>query len=128
MKRPIINLLMAAVMLGAFALVSLAQDGRERITFPKGKTSASRTRTVTADGGSITFIVKARKGQRMHFTVDSDVAVNIELSEVGKQDFTLRSEPGDPNEFIVKKTNDHYITVTNVGTSNAQIKLNISLK
>jgi cytoplasmic iron level regulating protein YaaA (DUF328/UPF0246 family) len=128
MKKPIYSLLAAAIMIGAFALVSVAQDGRERITFAKGKTAAAFTRTISGDGGAITFIAKARKGQRMHFTVESDSALNIELSEYRKQDFTIRSEPNEPNEFIVKNTYDHYITVVNTTGSAAKFTLRISIK
>lgn len=128
MKKTLTKLLMAVTIMGAFAIVSFAQDGRERVRFAKGKTSAVVTRTLSGDSGVITFLVRARKGQRMHFTIESEAAVNIELSESGAQDFSLRSEVGEPNEFIVRATKDHFITVVNPTQAKTKITLRLSVK
>lgn len=129
MKNTMIKSLAILMLLAMFNLIASAQDGRERVRFARGKTSAEVTRTVSADSGVITFILNARKGQRMHFTVDSDVDdLGITLSEAGQQDFTLESGMGEPNEFIVNKTGDHYITVVNHSNSDAEITLRISIK
>ena len=98
------------MMLAMFNLITFAQDGRERVRFAKGKTSAELNRTVSADSGVITFIVNARKGQRMHFTVDSDVDdLGITLSEAGKQDFTLES--GTVNRMNLSSKKQAIITL-----------------
>lgn len=129
MKNTTIKSLAVLMMLAMLNLIAFAQDGRERVQFARGKASANTTRTVSADSGVITFILNARKGQRMQFTVDSDVEdLGITLSEAGKQDFTLESETGEPNEFIIKKTGDHYITVVNHSDTKAEITLRVNIK
>lgn len=128
MKKLMIKSLAVLMLLAMFNLITFAQDGRERVKFAKGKTSITLNRILSADSGVITFILKARKGQRMNFTVDSDEDVSISLSEAGKQDITLESGVGEPNEFMIKKTGDHFITVVNNSEADAEITLNVVIK
>jgi len=80
--------------------------------------------------GSIDFIINARKGQTMDFTVgydfkDSDVEAF--LTEPGSQDISLSSGPKAPNEFVLKKTGDHNLTVKNTTKKKITITLYLDI-
>lgn len=97
----------------------------ERVQFKKGESSAMLTREIPANG-SIDFIINARKGQTMDFTIgydfkDSDVEAF--LTEPGLQDISLSSGPKAPNEFVIEITGDHRLTVNNM----TQKKITITL-
>ena len=86
-----------------------------RVQFSKGETSAVVTRDIPANG-TVDFIVNVKKGQTLEYTVgydfkDSDIEAF--LTEPGMQDISLSSGPKSRNEFVVKKSGDHRITVNN---------------
>jgi hypothetical protein len=94
---------------------AVARSNRERVRFAKGKTSTTLTREIPADGW-IDLIINAKKGQAMGFTVGYDFKnsdIQAYLTEPGLQDISLSSGPKKTNEFVIKKTGDHYITVKN---------------
>ena len=68
------------MMLAMFNLISFAQDGRERVRFARAQLRLTLKRTLSADSGVITFIVNARKGQIMNFTVDGAEDIGVSLS------------------------------------------------
>ncbi len=72
----------------------------------------SLERTVKANS-SYDFILNIRKGQIMEFSFEGGKALEMFLTEPGLQDISLTSGPGEPNEFLVKKTGDHRITINN---------------
>jgi len=99
----------------------------ERVQFKKGESSAMLTREILPNG-SIDFIINARKGQTMSFTVgydfkDSDVEVF--LNEPDLQDISLFAAPKAPYEFVVKKSGDHRLIVSN--TTNKKITITLYL-
>jgi hypothetical protein len=99
----------------------------ERVSFTGGTADATLTREIRA-GDSIDFIINARKGQTMGFTVgydfkDSDIQAF--LTEPGKQEISLYSGPKAPNEFVIKKTGDHRLRVTN--TTRKEITMTLYL-
>ncbi|MBK7394590.1 MAG: hypothetical protein IPI64_15065 [Chloracidobacterium sp.] len=66
--------------------------------------------------GSIDFLMNVQKGQTMECTVgydfdDSDI--DAFLYEPGSQAVSVSSGPKEPNEFLVKKSGDHRLTVDN---------------
>ncbi len=112
-------------------LISQAVPKRkiERVRFAKGKTSIVLTRTILADG-SMDFIINAKKGQTMDFTVgydfrDSDI--ESFLTEPGLQDISLSSGPKKRNEFAIRKTGDHVITVNNTTRKKITIALYLDI-
>lgn len=103
---------------------------REKVQFAKGKTDTALTRDIPANG-SIDFIINAKKGQTMGFTVgydfkDSDVEAF--LTEPTVQDISLSSGPKKPNEFVVQITGDHRLTVTNKTGKKITITLYLDIK
>jgi hypothetical protein len=103
--------------------------GGERVRFAKGETSTTLTREIPANG-SIDFIITANKGQTMGFTVgydfkDSDIQAF--LTEPGLQDISLSSGPKKPNEFVIKKTGDHRLTVNNMTRKKITMTLYLNL-
>ena len=113
------------MMLAIFNFTLLAQDGRERIKFAKGKSSITLKRFVSGNAGTITFILSAKKGQIMNFTIDGKADLGISLSDAGAQDAILESEPGEPNEYQIAKTGNHYITVVNRSNKKASFTLTV---
>jgi hypothetical protein len=107
-----------------------ATNTKETVRFAKGATSTTLTRTIAASG-SIDFIINAKKGQKMNFTVgynfkDSDVEAF--LTEPGLQDISLTTGPKNPNEFIVKSTGNHRLTVNNTTAKKISITLYLSIQ
>lgn len=97
------------------AAATSAQDRDVRVRFSRGETSAQVTHRIAARG-SVNFLINARRGQTLGFTVGydfSDRDLNIYLLEPGGQDFSLTAAAKEPKEFAVKKTGDHTISVTN---------------
>lgn len=88
----------------------------ERVEFAAGKTETHLKRAVPANG-SIEFVFNARSGQRMNYSANydggSDTDLELFLTEPGLQDISNASAANEPNEFIIKKSGDHRITVQN---------------
>ncbi|HYE13212.1 MAG TPA: hypothetical protein VD968_02095 [Pyrinomonadaceae bacterium] len=88
----------------------------ERVQFAAGKTETTLTRTIPANN-SIDFVLNAQSRQRMQYSViyddGSDTDIEVFLSEPGSQDISKTSDANQNNEFIIKKTGDHRITVQN---------------
>lgn len=101
----------------------------ERVQFKKGESSAMLTREILPNG-SIDFIINVRKGQTMSFTVgydfkDSDVEVF--LNEPDLQDISLFAAPKAPYEFVVQKTGDHRLIVSNTTKKKITITLYLDI-
>ena len=108
---------------------SFQNSTSEIVKFKKGESSAMLTREIPANS-SINFIIDARKGQTMDFTIgydfkDSDVEAF--LTELGSQDISLSSGPKAPNEFVLKKTGDHRLTVNNTTKKKITITLYLDI-
>jgi hypothetical protein len=100
-----------------------------RVQFARGESSVSLTKTIAANG-SLDFLINAKQGQTMSFTVgydfkDSDV--RVVLIEPGRQDGSLQSGPKKPNEFRLRKTGDHRLTVTNTTRKKITITLYLDI-
>lgn len=98
---------------------------KERVRFAKGASSASLTRTIAATG-SIDFIFKAKKGQKMDITIGydfNDSDVQGFLTEPGLQDIALTAEPKKPYEFVVNTSGNHRLTVNNTTAKKITITL-----
>lgn len=100
-----------------------------RVQFARGESSVMLTKTIAANG-SLDFLINAKKGQTMSFTVgydfkDSDVKAF--LTEPGMQDSSLQLEPKEPQEFRLKKTGDHRLTVRNTTRKKITITLYLDI-
>lgn len=100
-----------------------------RVQFARGESSVSLTKTIAANG-SIDFLINAKKGQTMSYTVgydfkDSDVEAF--LTEPGLQDISLQSGPKEPKEFRIKKSGDHRLTVNNTTRKKITITLYLDI-
>ncbi len=103
--------------------------GSVRVQFARGETSVMLTKTIAANG-SLDFLINAKKGQMMSFTVgydfkDSDVEAF--LTEPGLQDISLQSGPKENKEFRIKKTGDHRLTVNNTTRKKITITLYLDI-
>jgi hypothetical protein len=103
---------------------------KETVRFAKGANSTRLTRTIAASG-SIDFIINAKKGQKMGFTVgydfdDSDV--DAFLTEPGLQDISLTTSPQKPNEFVMKNTGHHRLTMNNTTAKKITITLYLAIE
>ena len=101
----------------------------ERVRFGKGETSAMLTREIPANG-SVDFIISAKKGQTLGFTVGYDFKdrdVEAFLTEPALQDISLTSGPKEPKEFVVKKNGDHRLTVNNTTGKKITITLYLDI-
>lgn len=129
MKNLMIKGSAVLIMLAMSNFTLFARDGRERVKFAKGATSAVLTRTVSSNMGSTTFILYVKKGQIMNFSVDENAAdLGISLSDAGSHDAILESASGEPNEYQVAKSGDHFITVVNRSKRKASFTLRVVVK
>lgn len=125
MKKLLFKSSAVLILLAMFNLTLTAQDGRERVRFSKGKSSVTLKRHVSGNAGSITFILYAKRGQIINFTVDGNADLGVSLSDAGSQDAILESAPGEPNEYQIAKTGDHFITVVNRSNKGASFTLRV---
>lgn len=102
----------------------------ERVKFAKGEVSTSVTKEIPANG-SVEFIINAKKGQTMGYTIgydfrDSDIEAF--LTEPGLQDVSKTSGPKDRNEFVVKRSGDHRLMVNNTTKKKVTITLYLDIE
>ncbi len=64
----------------------------------------------------------------MVFSFDGSDKLGMILTEPGLQDISLESGPGEPNEFVVKKTGDHRITINNQSGKPMKFTLGVFIK
>ncbi len=107
-----------------------ADAGGERVRFAAGETSTYLERNIPANN-SHEFIINAKKGQTIGFTVaydfkDSDITVY--LGEPGDQDTSIPSAPKAPQTFVVKKSGDHRLEVTNTTKKKVTITLSLEIE
>lgn len=103
---------------------------KETVRFAKGATSASLTRTIDASG-SMDFIINAKKGQRMNFTIGydfNDKDVEGFLTEPGLQDISLTAGPKAPHEFVINTSGNHRLTVNNTTAKKITITLYLDIE
>jgi len=97
----------------------------ERVRFAAGETSASVTKVIPANG-AIAFLFNVKKGQTIEYTVDYDFKesdLRVYLGEPGDQDASIPSASKAPQKFVVKKSGDHMLEVTNTTRKKATITL-----
>ena len=102
----------------------------ERVKFAAGETSTYLERNIPAND-SHEFIINAKKGQTIGFTIgydfkDSDITVY--LGEPGDQDNAIPSAPKAPQTFVVKKSGDHRLEVTNTTRKKITITLYLDIE
>ncbi|MEK7725159.1 MAG: hypothetical protein AAB336_12460 [Acidobacteriota bacterium] len=105
-------------------------DNGIRVQFAKGETSTSVTKDIPANG-SVDFLINVRKGQTMGYTVgydfkDSDIEAY--LGEPGDQDASIPVAPKAPQTFVVKKSGDHFLEVTNTTKKKVTITLYLDVE
>ncbi|MFZ1701918.1 MAG: hypothetical protein WBO10_05210 [Pyrinomonadaceae bacterium] len=105
-------------------------SGSVRVQFKKGETSTTIPKDIPAEG-SVDFLMNVQKGQTIGYTVgydfkDSDVEAF--LTEPGLQDISKTSGPKAPQEFVVKKTGDHRLTVNNTTRKKITITLYVDVE
>ena len=103
---------------------------KETVRFAKGATSATLTRTLAASG-SLDFVINAKKGQKMDFTIGydfEDTDVEGFLTEPGSQDISLTTGPKAPNEFVVNRSGNHHLTLNNTTAKKITITLYLNIE
>lgn len=128
MKNKSIRFSAMLMMLGLFAIASFGQK-TERVKFAKGETSGYYTRTLPAQG-SIDFIVNAKAGQFMDYTVAYDFNksdIGAFLTEPNLQDISQTPKIDERNVFPVNTGGDHRITVNNMTRKSVTITLYIQV-
>lgn len=101
-----------------------------RVQFARGETSTSMTKDIPANN-SVNFIIGMKKGQKMNFTVGYDFKdddIYTALYEPNTKDVTLSSGPKEPQEFDVKMSGDHRLTVTNSTGKKVTITLYLDIE
>lgn len=101
-----------------------------RVQFARGETSTSITKDIQANG-SVDFLINARKGQILDYTIgydfkDSDIEAF--LTEPGLQDTPKSSGPKERQEFVVKRSGDHRLTVNNTTGKKVTITLYLNIE
>ena len=104
-------------------------NSTERIQFAAGKTDGYWTRDIPANG-SIDFVINAKKGQTMGYTIgydfkDSDLQGF--LTEPGLQDISQTANPKETKEFTINKTGDHRLTVNNMSSKKVTFTLYLDI-
>jgi hypothetical protein len=128
MNKMMMKSFAALMMLGAFAIVSFAQD-RETVKFPKGKTSVTMQKNIGEIPDIRTLEIKAQKGQKLTFKVDSKATdYKITFSRDGEHDFEFEAKTGESKEYKVLKNGTYYITLANYESKSVPFRITVSLK
>ena len=99
-----------------FAGFAFAQTNKtETVKFARGVSDAMLTRTIPANG-SITFVINARAGQTMGFTVgydfkDSDIVASLVPPRT--TNVTWSGGPKETNEYEIQDSGNHKLKVKN---------------
>jgi len=104
---------------------SAVKPGTTRVQFEPGETSTYVTKDIPANG-SLNFVFNVQKGQTVDYTVaydfdDSDITVY--RGEPGDQDSSIPSAPKAPQSFVVKRSGDHRVEVTNTTKKSVTVTL-----
>lgn len=104
------------MMIGAFAIISFAQDTKEKVQLKAGGETKALTRTI-GPNGSVQVGFRVNAGQTVGFTAgydfkDSDIQVFF--MQTGAQDTLKESGPKAPNEVLVDETGDYHVLVRNM--------------
>ena len=108
-----------------------ASSGKSvRVQFAGGETSTSVTKDIPANG-SVEFLMNVQKGQTMDYTIgydfnESDIIAY--LGEPGDQDNSIPAAPKAPQSFVVKKSGDHRLEVTNTTKKKVTITLYLDVE
>jgi len=116
MKKITMKSLAMLMMVGALAVLSLAQNTKERVQLIAGSDTKALTRTI-GPNGSVEVSFKAKAGQTVGFTAgydfkDSDIQVYF--MQTGAQDYLKESGPKAPNEVLIDETGDYNVLVRNM--------------
>lgn len=101
----------------------------DRISFAKGETSAMITRDIPSLG-TVDFVIGVRKGQTLGYTVGYDFKesdITAFLTEPGMQDISKTSGPKAPQEFVIKKSGDHRLSINNLSRKKLTITLYVDV-
>lgn len=135
MKKMMMKSLAVLMMVGAFALVSLAQSNSKIVKFANGKNSVVEKITLNAEDG-IAYMVKLKQFNLVKFTVSGSYTngadaqgLDIKLRKADNWDDTLaEAQPGEEVEYQAQKGDGNYeIVVMNPGKRKANITLNLTL-
>lgn len=114
------KIILPIAILGVVLLVSIgsafAQEGR-RISFAKGKFSAAVSGTIGANICGETFLVRARKGQRVRVNVTST------NGKVGFDEYCTRTF-----SIVMNETTDYTIQPCNCGKRSTRFTLTVSIR
>lgn len=114
----------------ATSIDTKSNNKEEIVRFEKGANSAAITKTIDASG-SVDFIINAKKGQKMDFTVGYDFKnsdVECFLTEPNSQDISLTAVPKAPQQFTINKSGNHRLTVNNTTSKKITITLYLEIK
>jgi hypothetical protein len=101
-----------------------------RVQFGKGETSTTVTKDIPANG-VVDFVFNVKKGQTVEYTVGydfNDSDLQIYMGEPGDQDASIPSTPKAPKSFVVKKSGDHRLEVTNKTKKKVTITLYMDIE
>lgn len=136
MKKIMMRSLVVLMIVGAFALVSLAQSNSKIIKFPNGKNTATEKFTINGEDG-IAYMIKGLKqfnlvkfsvGGLYTNGVDAQ-GLEIKLRKTNNWDDILaEAQPGEEVEYQVQKGNgDYEIVVMNPGKRKANITFTVTI-
>lgn len=121
-----------SVSLAIFAFISLTAVGSsaqapKRIEFAKGKSSA--TVSGSTNGYGVTYVVRARSGQKIAVDLDpvSNVGIKVETNGRDGQQVLLREERGGHYEIGLEESGDYTIFIGSTKGRPVAFKLTIRI-
>lgn len=109
MKTTTVKFVVSVLMITMLSLTAPAQT-TQRIKFARGKDTATRVRTLPANG-FVRYILSARKGQSMHLTPNGDESLQVSVFD--KNDLVGHAEINQTNSFRLTVDGDYTITILN---------------
>lgn len=127
--KNILKLSMLSALLITFGLMGAVQtkaQSANRIQFAKGKSSA----TVKGNTGSygVTYVVKARSGQKimLNLTPTANVGIKVETEGADGEMVLLRKERGGTYEIYLEESGDYTIFIGS--TNNKPVPFTLTVK
>lgn len=126
MKREMILSLMLIALALVNASASPAQTSK-RIQFAKGKSSAALNGTTGANG--VSYLVRAKSGQKLILTLTPAAKVGIKVETNGRfgEMVLLREEKGGTYEIGLEETGDYVIFIGSNGNKSVSFSLNVKI-
>ncbi len=107
--------------------VSVKAQTPKRIQFAKGKTSAVINGTTEISG--VTYVVKARSGQKiiLSLTPSSEVGIKVTTDGADGETVLLREEKGGTYEIGLEKSGDYTIFIGSTNSKSVPFTLTVKI-